>query len=1609
MEKKKLNLLGKVLIVVIMAMSFLFMLKADENALSCVESNINVTPTSKLHFLFLENTPYYWRENIPGLWQIKGDDSGEVKNVCKYTVNDAIVLSDNIFISSTGKLTSIDNKIVRYFASTPSLLTVLENKLYFISENKLWKLSAVGDLSEIKIFDAKPDAITIVGNRLFVTVDSTLWVSDGTPDGTEQVFTGDIVSGSETAFNDKLFFIVSNGDVRDIYVSDGTVSGTVQLESVAKVYSSFLATESDLYLTFHSSLFPYNNIKPKFFDGIDHFSDVEGLNNTIAPFGILADNSIVYSDGALKLIDNEQKLETLKSISEDSFHIALLKGLNMKNLFNDYAVLNGKIYFAFDDNINGRELWVSDGTPAGTKLLKDIRTGGYSSGPVSFSVNGDFVYFVAYDDTDSYSIYKTDGAAITKITKVNLTNEGIDCSEMISKRGKLFFVNSVIKAPEYYESINQLLCFDKKQELKSLSQSYGYFSFLKHLIPVKDNIIYMVNDPFKATKDYDDMYGSGRLFVGINTESETLKLLLYSYGVGGASNRGKATPGMIFRPEGLYFMYQSSLGYGNFAMTDGETVDNLYTGDHSYAVIKERDNDIFVYTNGLFSSGNTYIYHTGKYTGDNSNLTETMIPVEGGCFDFTVDAGVYFCKTNDCWNLVQDSLHKLSNADCVASSYAVFNNELYFGKTQNEVCEFYKSDGTYEGTVKIFSIKSENGSRTPYVINNIRKFGDVVVYDINNSYPLFPPRQFVTDGTAEGTYENTDKAIPQKSFYMNDTIYYLKEISESQYGLFERKEVSGTEKEIVKLDAESVRFIDRTTENQLFVCSTESGEKLYSTDGTSEGTKVLFAGADIKIFKKKDNTLLFTCLNDKKNLFSTDGTVENTELLLKATEFSFVKDYNNFILLSALNDADSLLYATNGKNDGTFSLLPVSVGTISVVEIENNLLLFSKIDTFSQVIGITPGINGVPVAKQVISGQNCGEPFTVFNRVFFSLNTPVYGSELWSSDGVSASLVNDINPGAESSDPSNFTYSDDKLFFQADNGVDGRELYIVTWDGTNPEKIKSSINIAEKQVSEDIGEISATVSISQPLDEPVVVKLNFTGSAEFGADFTAPEEIVIPTGKLEQKFSICIIDDKMSEKDETILINPVFSKKIINTSQAELLILDNDIVCKVKYVAGENGFIFGDTEQVVPVGEDTTVVLAVADEGYQFVKWSDDSTENPRSDSEITKDVTFTAEFEPISCFTVSGKVIGDIQEGVTLNISGNNTVSDKTGAFSFEGLISGKCVIIPTKEGYIFTPAFMFVDIENQDITDLIFESEKICSFNPIAKDDNYSITMDGKLVISAPGVYENDTIPGDGSIEALITEYPQHGILDFGQEGNFAYIPNKGFNGKDSFSYVLTEKNGVSSDVAVVSLEVIAEKVTYGSVIRFNNVKVGDGSKFRLIGEMESNLKRFYLRSKMQGTSLETIWKRRVRLFFGNIATITSNLPFQSEKITFKLKKCNNKEANDKKQTLKKVLLVPPYINSVALDNDSIKMTGYYFGDRNLRLFLKPIGQGKIRRCKIQKNKIKFNQENGKSSFEAMIKRERIQPGKYFVILLNKLGVGVNADSNVSTDNTLPVIEIK
>ena len=65
------------------------------------------------------------------------------------------------------------------------------------------------------------------------------------------------------------------------------------------------------------------------------------------------------------------------------------------------------------------------------------------------------------------------------------------------------------------------------------------------------------------------------------------------------------------------------------------------------------------------------------------------------------------------------------------------------------------------------------------------------------------------------------------------------------------------------------------------------------------------------------------------------------------------------------------------------------------------------------------------------------------------------------------------------------------------------------------------------------------------------------------------------------------------------------------------------------YTAGANGSITGTSPQTVNSGSDGTPVSAVADAGYHFVKWSDDVTANPRTDTGVTADVSVSAIFAP--------------------------------------------------------------------------------------------------------------------------------------------------------------------------------------------------------------------------------------------------------------------------------------------------------------------------------------------------------------------------------------------
>jgi len=84
------------------------------------------------------------------------------------------------------------------------------------------------------------------------------------------------------------------------------------------------------------------------------------------------------------------------------------------------------------------------------------------------------------------------------------------------------------------------------------------------------------------------------------------------------------------------------------------------------------------------------------------------------------------------------------------------------------------------------------------------------------------------------------------------------------------------------------------------------------------------------------------------------------------------------------------------------------------------------------------GVSSAP--SKLTAGANPGE-------VFFVVNDPIAGNELWHSDGTAngTSMVVDINPNG-SSNPTNLTLANGVLYFTADDGVHGAELWRVLGD-----------------------------------------------------------------------------------------------------------------------------------------------------------------------------------------------------------------------------------------------------------------------------------------------------------------------------------------------------------------------------------------------------------------------------------------------------------------------------------------------------------------------------------------------------------------------------------
>src|SRR5262249_42101926 len=91
----------------------------------------------------------------------------------------------------------------------------------------------------------------------------------------------------------------------------------------------------------------------------------------------------------------------------------------LPSALNTTAVFQGKMFFAADDGRNGTELWETDGTTAGTSFVSDLNPGPAGSKPAALTVFNGRLYFQATAGAGGSQLFASDGtAAGTGLVKV---------------------------------------------------------------------------------------------------------------------------------------------------------------------------------------------------------------------------------------------------------------------------------------------------------------------------------------------------------------------------------------------------------------------------------------------------------------------------------------------------------------------------------------------------------------------------------------------------------------------------------------------------------------------------------------------------------------------------------------------------------------------------------------------------------------------------------------------------------------------------------------------------------------------------------------------------------------------------------------------------------------------------------------------------------------------------------------------------------------------------------------------------------------------------------------------------------------------------------------
>lgn len=548
----------------------------------------------------------------------------------------------------------------------------------------------------------------------------------------------------------------------------------------------------------------------------------------------------------------------------------------------DYFVFTG-----FSATNGGFEPWISDGTVAGTKILKDIYPGTTSSMSINqkFLKVGNKIYFdcSANGINPGYGnyIWETDGTETGTVLFNTPTNNVLygKSSEgqylILTKPNEWnrFWITNGNSSQTFEMSAlgmtasNGVVDFNSKLYLAGSSPKNGME--LYSLDPSAQSAI-LVSDisRFESSSPHSyKLLNDNLVFIAADREfnnqfykrdKNTQQITRITNFTNGSFGGGMYTNfnDMLFKVGNfLYTKNNTPNPVSGFYRTDGTSTNSVVISTGNTVIY---DNTFFINLNDntLLFSGYNNVLGTELWKIDNNSSTVVLVK-----------------------DISTESMGSMYNTD---PKTTVLNGYAYFVARQNGKLGIWKSDGTEGNTTKTIQINFQDGSD-----GNIK-----VVGSLNNKLLYSTRKEGSTNTSNTELFASNGDLASAVMLKSHNELY----------------------------SSSSINSETEMLNDKLFYAVKGYPSGLYSTDGTVAGTTqvspVNFFG-DIR-FKKCGNQLFFTN-NNSTELLKTDGTTTGTISL--GANFSAVKDMtcaNNYLYF--LNGDSQKVWRSNGILAGTVPL-----------------------------------------------------------------------------------------------------------------------------------------------------------------------------------------------------------------------------------------------------------------------------------------------------------------------------------------------------------------------------------------------------------------------------------------------------------------------------------------------------------------------------------------------------------------------------------------------------------------------------------------------------------------------------------------------------------------